>query len=42
MKNSKQHLTDAFSQLQDAQSNLKHALYNAEKLKLSELQNQLK
>ena len=32
MKNSKQHLTDAFSQLQDAQINLKHALDNAEKL----------
>ena len=32
MKNSKQHLTDAFSQLQDAQINLKHALDSAEKL----------
>lgn len=32
MKNSKQHLTDAFSHLQDAQINLKHALDNSEKL----------
>jgi len=32
MKNSKQHLTEAFSQLQDAQINLKHALDNSEKL----------
>lgn len=30
MKNSKQHLTDAFSHLQDAQINLKHALDNSE------------
>ena len=33
MKNSKQHLTDAFSQLQDAQINLKHALDNCRKIK---------
>ena len=32
MKNSKQHLTEAFSQLQDAQINLRHALDNSEKL----------
>ena len=32
MKNSKQHLTDAFAQLQEAQINLKHALDGAEKL----------
>ena len=32
MKNSKQHLTDAFSSLQDAQINLRHALDNSEKL----------
>lgn len=32
MKNSKQHLTEAFAQLQDAQINLKHALDNSEKL----------
>ena len=32
MKNSKQHLTEAFSQLQDAQINLRHALDNTEKL----------
>ncbi|WP_296648637.1 hypothetical protein [Romboutsia sp. 13368] len=32
MKNSKQHLTDAFAQLQEAQINLKHALDSAEKL----------
>ena len=42
MKNSKQHLTDAFSQLQDAQSNLKHALYNAEKLNNKEFNELLK
>lgn len=32
MKNSKQHLTDAFAQLQEAQINLKHAFDSAEKL----------
>ncbi|MBQ3422149.1 MAG: hypothetical protein IJH34_10890 [Romboutsia sp.] len=32
MKNSKQHLTEALSQLQDAQINLRHALDNSEKL----------
>ena len=32
MKNYKQHLTEAFSQLQDAQINLRHALDNSEKL----------
>ena len=32
MQNSKQHLTNAFSSLQDAQINLKHALNNSEKL----------
>ena len=36
MKNSKQHLTDAFSSLQDAQINLRHALEklnNTERIK---------
>ena len=37
MKNSKQHLTDAFSSLQDAQINLRHALDNSEKLNKSTL-----
>lgn len=32
MKNSKQHLTDAFANLQNAQINLKHALDNSDKL----------
>ena len=32
MKNSKQHLTDAFSSLQDAQINLRHALDNSERI----------
>ena len=36
MKNSKQHLTDAFSSLQDAQINLRHALDNSEKLNNTE------
>ncbi len=31
MKNSRQHLTDAFAQLQNAQLNLKHALTTVEK-----------
>ena len=33
MKNSKQHLNEAFSKLQDAEINLRHALDNSEKLK---------